>query len=529
MSRRTRVDPRGLLVSQERIRFPARVPAEVASVDIRLNGNRAWSIDLVSDTSTRDAREHAWPAPLRPFLEGTARVEVVDSSSGRQLWSTDVRFGSSDEPVAVVDALGRHVALNKWGRLGKTFDGADEGLQERLLDRTDALVDLLTDLGHKPFVVGGTLLGAVRSGRILPHDDDADLAYLSDLQHPADLAVENARIAHELTARGYEIVRHSNAHLQITFRREDGLVDGYVDIFTAFFTPDGQINQPFHVRGPMPRESMVPFSTVTLEGRTYPAPAVPEDWLVVNYDENWRTPLPGYKLRTPRATARRFRNWFGSYNFQRDFWEERYLYDPTSDRETDLRGADAMLERTAPGDLVVDLGCGTGVVARHLAAHGRRVVGVDYAESALVRARRLTDDTLGERITWLRRNLIDTRETADLIALLAREERPVHLLANHVLERLGHHGRATAWRVVRQFVRAGGEVLVLVDTEHAPDVSFRDPTTWHLPLEEISGEIGPLGLRLEAPRMLTGDPRDAVRRPVLASVKDDAPETRTTS
>ena len=46
------------------------------------------------------------------------------------------------------------------------------------------------------------------------------------------------RIAADLTSRGYEIVRHSNAHLQITFRRDDGLVDGYIDIFTAFFTPD---------------------------------------------------------------------------------------------------------------------------------------------------------------------------------------------------------------------------------------------------------------------------------------------------
>jgi len=515
-------------VSQKRVRFPARVPEDVASVDVLVNGHRVWSIDLVSDPSLRDAREHDWPTPLLPFLDGTAKVEVVDSASGRPLWEANVRLGHGDQPVAVVDALGRNVAMNKWGRLGKTFDGADEGLQERLLDRTDALVDLMRELGHKPFVVGGTLLGAVRSGHILPHDDDADLAYLSDLEHPADLAIENARIARELEARGYEIVRHSNAHLQITFRREDGLVDGYVDIFTAFFTADGQINQPFHVRGPMSRESMLPFSTVTLEGREYPAPAVPEDWLVVNYDENWRTPLPGYKLRTPRATARRFRNWFGSYNFQRDFWEERYLYDPSSDRDCDLRGADALLERTAEGDLVVDLGCGSGAAARHLAAHGRRVVAVDFSETALLRARRETDEALGDRITWLRRNLIDSREAADVIALLAQEGRPVHVLANHLLERLGHHGRSTTWRVLRQFAQAGGVVLVVLDTQHAPDVAFRDPTTWHLPLDEVAEEIAPLGLRLDSAVTLTGTPRDAVRRPVLATVKTAPPETRTT-
>ena len=523
MSRRPVTTSHELRASRSRLRLPARVPDDVSSLDVRLNGHRVWSIDLVSDERQRETLEHRWPAPIVPFLDGTARVEVADSTTGDVLWSTDVRFGRSDRPVEVVDALGRHVALNKWGRLGKTFDGADEGLQQRLLDRLDVLVDLLHELGLRPFVVGGTLLGAVRSGHILPHDDDADLAYLSELSHPAELSLENARIAADLTGRGYEIVRHSNAHLQITFRREDGLVDGYIDIFTAFFTPDGQINQPFHVRGPMRRESMLPFSTVTLEGRDYPAPAVPEDWLVVNYDENWRTPLPGYKLRTPRATARRFRNWFGSYNFQRDFWEDRYLYDPTSGADTDLRGADALLARTEDGDLVVDLGCGAGTAARHLAAHDRRVVGVDYAESGLLRARRLTDDATGDRITWLRRNLIDLREAADVIALLAEEGRRAHVLANHLLERLGHHGRATVWRTLRQYARAGSVVALVVDTVPDPDVTFRDPTTWHLTIEEIERELAPLGLALEGTTPLRGTPRDEVREPVLTYLTTAAP------
>ena len=523
MSRRPVTTSHELRASRSRLRLPARVPDDVSSLDVRLNGHRVWSIDLVSDERQRETLEHRWPAPIVPFLDGTARVEVADSTTGDVLWSTDVRFGRSDRPVEVVDALGRHVALNKWGRLGKTFDGADEGLQQRLLDRLDVLVDLLHELGLRPFVVGGTLLGAVRSGHILPHDDDADLAYLSELSHPAELSLENARIAAELTGRGYEIVRHSNAHLQITFRREDGLVDGYIDIFTAFFTPDGQINQPFHVRGPMRRESMLPFSTVTLEGRDYPAPAVPEDWLVVNYDENWRTPLPGYKLRTPRATARRFRNWFGSYNFQRDFWEDRYLYDPTSGADTDLRGADALLARTEDGDLVVDLGCGAGTAARHLAAHDRRVVGVDYAESGLLRARRLTDEATADRITWLRRNLIDLREAADVIALLAEEGRRAHVLANHLLERLGHHGRATVWRTLRQYAKAGSVVALVVDTVPDPDVTFRDPTTWHLTIEEIERELAPLGLALEGTTPLRGTPRDEVREPVLTYLTTAAP------
>jgi len=524
MHRHTATRPDHLDVSAAEIRLPAPVPTDVSSVDVLLDGYRVWSIDLVSNPSARERLEHAWPAPLRPFLDGRTEISLCDSATGRVLWTRDVQIGTGDGPIRVVDATGRHVAMNKWGRLGKTFDGDATGLKERLLDRLDTLVALLRELDKLPFVVGGTLLGAVRSGKILPHDDDADLAYLSMHENPADVAIEQSVVARELEARGYELVRHSNAHLQVTFRRDDGLVDGYIDVFTAFFTPDGQINQPFHVRGPMEQASMLPLSTVTLEGHDYPAPAVPQDWLVVNYDENWRTPLPGYKLRTPRATARRFRNWFGSYNFQRDFWEEHYLYNPHAGEDADLRGADSLLDRTAEGDTVLDLGCGLGAAARHLAAHGRRVVAVDYSEMALRLAQSASDEAAAGLVSWRRANLIDSRDTAGLIALIAERPR-VHALATHLVERLGHHGRSTAWRLLRQVVRAGGEVTLVVDTAPDPAVTFRDPTTWHLVLDEISEELAPLGLGLTGTTPLDGGERDRLRGTVITHLTTNKART----
>ncbi|MGJ9411319.1 methyltransferase domain-containing protein [Aeromicrobium sp. CF4.19] len=511
-----------LHVDDVAIRLPGRAPASVSSLDVILNGHRVWSIDLVSDLSKREQLEHPWPGPLVPFLDGTAHVQVVDSAAGTTLWTADVHLGDSQDPIEVVDALGRHVAMNKWGRLGKTFSGSEEGMRTRLLDRLDILIALLQELEFKPFVVGGTLLGAVRSGEILSHDDDADIAYLSEHSHPVDISLENSRLTDELTSRGYEIVKHSNTHLQITFRTDDGTVDTYIDIFTAFYTQDGQINQPFHVRGPLARSSMTPFSTVELAARLYPAPAVPEDWLVVNYDENWRTPLPGYKLRTPRATARRFQSCFGSYNFQRDFWEEHYTASEDVDDPADLRAADHLLASTSDGDIVIDLGCGAGSIAQHLAQHGRRVQAFDYSPAAIARARQSGSDG----VDWHRANLIDLREVADVLEVIARADRPVHLLANHLLERLGHHGRANAWRVVRQVVRAGGRAVALVDAQHAPDVTFADPTTWHLELETIAAETEPFGLRAATVRALADNPRDVERATYMIDFADIA-STRT--
>ncbi len=55
---------------------------------------------------------------------------------------------------------------------------------------------------------------------------------------------------------------------------------------------------------------------------------------------------------------------------------------------------DWLLEDTglAPGDLVVDVGCGTGIATRQLAARGLRVIGADPNEAMLAAARRVGGD-----------------------------------------------------------------------------------------------------------------------------------------
>ncbi len=506
---------RQLDVTDSRIRLEPSLIEGRSSVDILISGHRVWSIDLLSAPLPENGLKE-WPAPLLPFLRGTAEIQLVDSSSGEELAARQVCFAGSQEPIAIVDAHGRWLAVNKWGRLGKSFAGAEEGLRDRLLDHLDDLVAFCESRDLRPFVVGGTLLGAVREGEILGHDDDADLAYLSRHTHPSDLALENFQIERELEARGIEIVRHSTAHLQLTFRTSDGKVDGYVDLFTAFFREDGTINQPFHVRGEMAESSMLPFSTVTLEDRSYPAPAVPEDWLVVNYDENWRTPLPGYKLRTPRATQRRFRNWFGSFNFQRDFWEERYEDVSTGVRPAsqDAGAASRLAELIPPGGRVMDLGCGDGADTLWLATHGFDVTAVDYSPNALMLTRQRLD-AAGADATLVRANLNEIRDCAGLITRLTADPEPTHLLVSHLLERLGHLGRRQVLRLLRQVVRHGGTVLIVMDTVPAADVSFRDPSTWHLELQELRRELAAFGLDIGPPSRRQAYRRDRRRRTLV--------------
>jgi SAM-dependent methyltransferase len=71
---------------------------------------------------------------------------------------------------------------------------------------------------------------------------------------------------------------------------------------------------------------------------------------------------------------------------------------------------DPFLDRlAADGGLAVDLGCGTGVVARALAARGWRVIAVDHSPEMLaIAARNAERAGLGERIEFRRIDLLDS-------------------------------------------------------------------------------------------------------------------------
>lgn len=488
---------------------------DVRSVDICFGDQRVWSIDL-RDREEAPTQALPWPPVLQPHLTGSTEVVLRRSGDGAELGRAAVAFTEEPHETRVVDAEGIPLAINKWGRLGKTLEAGNAGVQERILDRTEEVVAHLVDMGLRPFVVGGTLLGGIREGALLPHDDDADVAYLSAFTNPADVAREGFEVGHRLQRLGYELVRHSATHMQLYFRSATGSVDHYVDVFTAFFTDDGNINQPFHVRGPMREDQMLPFGTVTIAGREFPAPADPEAWLVINYDENWRTPIPGYHLGTPRSTSRRFQSWFGSYHFKRDFWNE--FYSDTRAPEPDARwnsGAQWILDRreqlSAPA--VLELGTGSGALSARLAdaaddGRRRRVVATDYSTAALAAARARVDGGASFEVAHL--NLYRTL-ALDVFRRLELGG-PVDIVANHLLEQLGHLARANALRLIRMALRSGGTALATASGEHAPDVSFGDPTTWHLSTFDLAREAKAFGLGVEI-EPIAAAPEEQGRRP----------------
>ena len=73
---------------------------------------------------------------LRRFLNGSTRLCVVEHLSGRVAFDAEAHLGDGEGRIAVVDAEGRPLGLDKSNRIVTTFDTRDAEHTKPLLDST---------------------------------------------------------------------------------------------------------------------------------------------------------------------------------------------------------------------------------------------------------------------------------------------------------------------------------------------------------------------------------------------------------
>jgi hypothetical protein len=443
-TRITGVDDRGVHVGPG---------GEDVVVDVLFDGRRIWSFWTVRDVDEGIA---PWPSMLKRFLKGTASLCVVEHVSGEVLLDEEVRLGDRDEPIAIVDAKGRPLALDKYNRISTTFDTRDEEHVRPLLDSTEEVLAALHEAGVEAFPAYGTLLGAIREQDFIGHDNDVDLGYVSRHTHPLDVIRESFRLQRRLREMGYAVDRYSAAAFKVDVVEADGGVRG-LDVFGGYFL-DGRLYLMGEIGVPFQEDWIFPLGTCTLAGRTLPAPARPEKLLEATYGPGWRVPDPAFHFETPRTTYRRLNGWFRGGRANRNEWDRRFSMLRQKQPKVLPSGLARHVAAEESGVAhLVDVGAGRGADALWFARQGVPTLALDFAWGAADPVRQVAAERgFPLELGWM--SLNEPRSVISWGARVARLEGPRVVMANHLLDAVDRVGLDSFVRFARMALAEGGRV-----------------------------------------------------------------------
>ncbi len=483
-----------LVVDDDHVHLPRTADPD-RTYDILLNGTHVWSMNPRRDAVTRLGRSSApWPRALRRYLVGSAHVLLRDHAEKSILAAGHHVFrGEPDRAVDVTDSDGNALILDKYGRLTRPLSSEAPDSLAYFLDRVGELLTTLRDRAGRPaFICYGTLLGAVRNGELIGHDNDVDIAYLSDHPYPVDVTRESYRIERLLHDEGWTVRRGSGNRLNVRIVQADGS-RRFVDVFTAHWVDD-RLYMPSDTGFVIPRERIVPLTTVRLHGRPMPAPAAYDELLSLTYGPGWRTPDPSFKYETPRWLSRRLNGWFGGLRTNRKYWDAFYARAGRSLPTEATRFARWVVDRYPSERPLVDLGTGNCRDARWFARRGRcEVMAIDYTAGAM-RLRPLPD----KRVTRQLMNLNDLRHVMSLGVRLSRYEQPVDLYGRFLLHSLDADGRANVFRLASMSLRRGGRLFLEFRTtdDRARRHVFRTQKREFLDPDQVARQIEEAGGRI---------------------------------
>ena len=490
-------DTISVAVNDRGIRLVGPIDAEL-TYDVLINGQHIWSLQPKRDLSSRRRGVGVrWPRALRVHLSGYGAVVVREHVTGREMAAAEHWFGDNrDGRVSVVGPAGDPLLLDKWGRLIRPLASEDDETLGRLMDKVVALLDTMNDkCGVPSFICFGTLLGAVRDGAPIGHDNDIDVGYLSAFEHPVDVAREAFGVSRVLHENGWPARRGSAVRINTKMSLGGGQFRR-ADVFTCAWV-EGMLYMPSDVGVRVPRETMLPLGSITMLGRDVPAPADPEALLTQTYGPGWRVPDPSFEYERSVGLRRRLDGWYGGLSRTRKYWDTFAKEAPRVVPRGPSDFARSVAEQHPSDRLLVDIGTGTGRDALWMASQGRRVLGLDYSVTAIGSARqRKRSKRLDASFDVF--NINDSREALTLGALLSREEEPPDLYARFFLHAINEVGRANLWRIAQMSLRRGGLLFAEFRTDRDAELPHVFPgrgRTFLVP-DDIAQEIQATGGRI---------------------------------
>ena len=459
-------------------------PDRTGVVDICFDGRRVWSIDPVRDRDPDGVVP--WMPALQRRLHGSTSWSLRDPTSGEVLAAGNVRLGNSDEPLRLVDDEGFHVAIGKQDALERVFEDQGDHVRGQV---TDALIRALADLRDRgsaeAFLNFGCLLGAVRDGRLIGHDTDADLTVLCPSPYPVDVQRQSFRLERLMASLGWRSRRMSGRFVVSAELADGSQVN--IDVFSAWHDLDGTFHLLPCVRGELDRSALIPVGSVLLEGRDVVAPARPEALLETIYGPDWAVPDPSFRYHPPRAISRRMSGWFRAHRRVWTRWSD-HDEQPGAWRSGPSDFALWAAGRLSEDAALFEMGCGTGRDAVYFAGLGRDVVAGDHSSTAL----ELTSRAAAEAGVPVAVELWDAYEVRGLLhrgALMAFEERTYDLYGRFLLEWLHPSWYGDLWRFASMVQRKGGRTFLEFRTRPGGDLGPVDANVVVAGIEDRGGSV----------------------------------------
>jgi hypothetical protein len=233
----------------------------------------------------------------------------------------NLAFEGSQDKAAMQDSidtilrqtLGSGHALTQHG-INQTLSGK---FNDARLTRVGEIIsqfyeDLKANCGVECFITSGTLLGIVRSGKIIPHDDDFDLAYVSKFETNAEILSERREIHRFLSAHASYNNSTRERHFTLT-SDADGRRFTF-DLFPAWIK-NGLFSEVPLKPEALPADAILPLKRLDFYGVPVPAPRNPEALLEINYGPGWRSPDPSFRFDFSQYAAH---YWFLHEDFLKD-------------------------------------------------------------------------------------------------------------------------------------------------------------------------------------------------------------------
>ena len=463
---------------------------------LELAGRSVWSIAPGRDGHPTEGGDRLvpWPELLAPHLDGEADAVLRELATGQVLLETRLRLGNGDGAIDFRDEQGRPLSVDKGQHVTTMFADADDDFRGALVDATARALAFMQDRGHDCFLAYGNLLGAVRDGRLIGHDNDADVAFLARSGHPVGVVLESLAIERAFVADGWETHRLSPGTFKLYPRIDGGPRTG-LDVFAAFYF-DGLLHMMPYVGAPLPRQALLPTSTVTLEGRSLPAPADPEAVLEATYGPHWRVPDPAFRYDTPRWLRRRLRGLMRGERKHEPYWQVFYATKATKVPAEPSSFARWVADLPSPPSSVLDVGCGTGRDSVWFAAQGMEVLGCDYSGAGVAYAAQSARDQ-GRDVDFRRLNLYDLRQMLVVGSLLARERRVDGVYARFLVHALEEDGRQNLWRLARSALAPTRGRLYLEFRTEATEHEFGEHFREFVRPEVVEDELARHGFTVE--------------------------------